>query len=258
MASGKDSVFKTLFVAVAVCLVCSIVVSIAAVQLRPQQEHNKLIDRQSNILAVAGFEVEGLSGKDIAALYDERIETRIVDLESGEYTDAVDPIKYDQSAASRDPEMSEALSGKEDIASIKRQADYAPVYTVKNDDGSIRCYIMPIHGYGLWSTLYGFIAVESDAQTIYGLGFYDHAETPGLGGEVDNPKWKAQWPGKQLYNEQGELAIEVVKSGQVRDPEHQVDGLAGASLTTQGVSHLVRFWMSEAGFGPFLDKLKNS
>ena len=154
--------------------------------------------------------------------------------------------------------MSEALSGDEDIASIKRQADYAPVYAVKADDGSIRCYILPIHGYGLWSTLYGFIAIEPDAQTVYGLGFYDHAETPGLGGEVDNPKWKAQWPGKKLYNEQGELAIEVVKSGQVKDPEHQVDGLAGASLTTMGVSHLVRFWMSEAGFGPFLDKLKDS
>ena len=89
MASGKDSVFKTLFVAVAVCLVCSIVVSFAAVQLRPQQERNKLIDRQSNILAVAGFEVAGLNGADVADLYNKRIETRIVDLDSGEYTDAV-------------------------------------------------------------------------------------------------------------------------------------------------------------------------
>ncbi|MGM0563580.1 MAG: Na(+)-translocating NADH-quinone reductase subunit C [Pseudomonadota bacterium] len=261
MASKKDSVGRTLFVAVAVCFVCAVVVSVAAVQLRPAQQFNQQIDKQSNILAVAGFDVAGLTSREVADLYDERIDTRIVDLRTGEYTDQVDPASYDQRAASQNPDMSKNLSGKEDVASIKRRAHYAPVYIVRDDAGEdIRHYILPVHGYGLWSTLYGFIALEPDADTVYGLSFYDHAETPGLGGEVDNPKWKAQWQGKELFNEQGELAIQVVKSGQVKEEkkEHQVDGLAGASLTTYGVNNLVRYWMSEAGFGPFLDRLKKS
>lgn len=260
MSKQNDSFFKTVFVALAVCLVCSIVVSFAAVQLKPQQKINKLLDKQTNILAVAGFDVKGKSGKQIAEMFEQNIETRVIELATGEYTDAVNPLTYDQRKAAKDPAMSEAMEAEADIASIRRQANYAPVYVVKEGDG-IKCYILPIHGYGLWSTLYGFLAVEPDANTVYGLSFYEHAETPGLGGEVDNPKWKAQWPGKQLFAN-GEVAIQVVKNGQYNpdadNAVNTVDGLAGASLTTRGVHNLVAFWVSEAGFGPFLNKLKKS
>ena len=155
--------------------------------------------------------------------------------------------------------MSQQLTGEQDIASIRRRADYSTVYVVENTDGSIKTLILPIHGYGLWSTLYGFMALESDLQTVVGLGFYQHAETRGLGGEVDNPNWKAQWQGKVVYDESGDVDISVIK-GSV-DPnspkaEHQIDGLAGATLTSRGVESLVRFWLGEDGFGPFLDHLR--
>jgi Na+-transporting NADH:ubiquinone oxidoreductase subunit C len=155
--------------------------------------------------------------------------------------------------------MSQQLDGEQDIASIRRRADYSTVYVVENPDGSIKTLILPIHGYGLWSTLYGFMALESDLKTVVGLGFYQHAETPGLGGEVDNPNWKAQWTGKVVFDESGEPAISVVKGGV--DPsnpnaEHQVDALAGATLTSRGVENLVRFWLGEDGFGPFLEHLR--
>ena len=78
-------------------------------------------------------------------------------------------------------------------------------YLLKKEDGSLDKIILPIHGYGLWSTLYGFIALEKNGNDIFGLQFYQHAETPGLGAEVDNPKWKAQWKGKKLNNDNGEL-----------------------------------------------------
>ena len=170
------------------------------------------------------------------------------------------PDSYDQLKAAKDPERSERLSGEEDIAGIKSQADVAEVFLARNDDGELSRIILPVRGYGLWSTLYGFMALEADGKTIAGLGFYQHGETPGLGGEVDNPKWKALWEGKKLYDEDGDIAIEVVKGSVDRgtpNAENKVDGLAGATLTSKGVSNLVRFWVGEKGFGPYLERMRN-
>ena len=231
------------------------VVSAAAVALKPVQTTNRLQDKQRNILQIAGLYDESRSIEEQFS----QITPRLVDLRTGEFSDAQDPLTFDQQKASKDPDMSQQLTGEQDIASIRRRADYSTVYVVENTDGSIKTLILPIHGYGLWSTLYGFMALESDLQTVVGLGFYQHAETPGLGGEVDNPNWKAQWQGKVVYDESGDVDISVVK-GSV-DPnspkaEHQVDGLAGATLTSRGVESLVRFWLGEDGFGPFLDHLR--
>ena len=255
MSSKKESVARTLTVALLVCLVCSVVVSAAAVALKPVQTTNRLQDKQRNILQIAGLYDESRSIEEQFS----QITPRLVDLRTGEFSDAQDPLTFDQQKASKDPDMSQQLTGEQDIASIRRRADYSTVYVVENTDGSIKTLILPIHGYGLWSTLYGFMALESDLQTVVGLGFYQHAETPGLGGEVDNPNWKAQWQGKVVYDESGDVDISVIK-GSV-DPnspkaEHQVDGLAGAILTSRGVESLVRFWLGEDGFGPFLDHLR--
>lgn len=133
------------------------------------------------------------------------------------------------------------------------------MYLVEKE-GQLDSIILPVHGYGLWSTLYGFLALEGDLNTVVGLGFYSHAETPGLGGEVDNPQWKALWPGKKIY-EEGSWSPEIrLIKGNV-DPTsssapYQIDGLSGATLTSNGVTHLVQFWMGENGYAPFLKNLK--
>lgn len=119
--------------------------------------------------------------------------------------------------------------------------------------------ILPIKGYGLWSTLYGFIALEGDLNTVAGIGFYEHAETPGLGGEVDNPLWKAKWEGKKVFDDEGKTALKVIKGpvdSKRAGSEYQIDGLSGATLTSRGVSQLIQFWLGENGFAPFLTKLK--
>ena len=180
MSSKKESVARTLTVALLVCLVCSVVVSAAAVALKPVQTTNRLQDKQRNILQIAGLYDESRSIEEQFS----QITPRLVDLRTGEFSDAQDPLTFDQQKASKDPDMSQQLTGEQDIASIRRRADYSTVYVVENTDGSIKTLILPIHGYGLWSTLYGFMALESDLQTVVGLGFYQHAETPGLGGEV--------------------------------------------------------------------------
>ncbi|MGB2115429.1 MAG: Na(+)-translocating NADH-quinone reductase subunit C [Porticoccaceae bacterium] len=250
---ANESVTKTFTVALTLCIVCAVVVSSAAVFLRPAQEANKLLDLKTNILASAGLLQEGV---DVETQF-EKISVKLVDMDTGRYSSEVDADSYDQRKASADPALSVALSASEDIAKIKRRANLAKVYVVENANG-LEKVILPIKGYGLWSTLYGFIALESDLKTVAGIGFYEHTETPGLGGEVDNPKWKASWIGKRAYDADG-LALEVIK-GKVdlarEGANSQIDGLAGATLTTKGVDNLVKYWLGEQGFKPFIDNLK--
>jgi Na+-transporting NADH:ubiquinone oxidoreductase subunit C len=257
MSNQQESTLRTLVVALVVCLVCSIFVAGAAVALKPVQLENRLLDKQRSILAIAGLGESGMSAKQIKALYDERITAKVVDLGTGQYSDAQDARIYDQLKAAKDPKLSEAVPAEADIASIKRRERFATVYLVE-DQGKLEKVILPVRGYGLWSTLYGFIALEGDLNTVVGFGFYQHGETPGLGGEVDNPKWKGLWKGKTLFDGNGELAVDIIKGGV--DPQspkavHQVDALAGATLTSKGVNNLLHFWLGENGFGPFLAKL---
>ena len=78
-----------------------------------------------------------------------------------------------------------------------------------------------------------------------------------MGGEVDNPKWKSLWEGKKLFDEQGDIAITVVKGPAEAGNPYQVDGLSGATLTSRGVDNLVRFWVGDNAFGGLLTKLKS-
>lgn len=250
LALSPDSVPKTITVAVAVCLVASMIVSAAAVALRPLQEVNALKDKQVNILQVAGIYEPGT---DVLEAF-QAFEPRILELETGTFTDQFDPASFDDRAAAEDPATSVELT--EDPAGIGRKAQFVTVYLLRDDAGEIDKVILPLHGYGLWSTLYGFIALEENGNDIYGLQFYEHAETPGLGAEVDNPRWKALWNGKKLADENGELQISVTKTAPPAGPEHHIDALAGATLTTVGVHNLVNFWMGEAGYAAFLDNLK--
>ena len=256
--SSNDRTSKTLVVALALCIVCSVIVSAAVVILKPIQEINKTLDRKRNILAAAGMLEKNATEEDINKQFSD-INTRVVDLNTGKFADdAVDLARYDPLKAAKDPDLSEALTTKQDVAKISRREQYAVVYLVENPQGDIEKLILPIRGYGLWSTLYGFIALESDGNTIAGLGFYEHGETPGLGGEIDNPRWKAFWPGKQVYRD-GEVEIGLVK-GSVDpadvDASWEVDGLAGATLTSKGVTNLVHFWLGKNGFEPFLNNLQ--
>lgn len=250
--SSHDTIGKTIKVALALCVVCSLVVSTAAVMLKPAQLANKELDRQRNILAAAGLLQADVSVDEQF----KQITTKLVDLRTGKFTNEVDVATYDQAAAADDKSLSVDL-GDEDIAKVGRRENLSLVYLVEKG-GQIDKIILPIRGAGLWSTLYGFLALEGDANTVAGLGFYQHGETPGLGGEVDNPRWKAQWQGKQVYKA-GDAALGLIK-GVVNpdgaDAAYQVDGLAGATLTSNGVTNLVKFWLGENGFQAFLNNLR--
>jgi len=253
LALPNDNPKKTIFVAALLCLVCSVLVSTSAVILKPLQQVNKANDIKKNILAVTGL----LSAEaDIDTLFDQ-FETKVVNLETGEYAD-IDVASYNQRKAASDPAQSVELTAEQDIASIGSRAKLATIYVLKDGD-TVKQVVLPIHGYGLWSTLYGFISFDSDFNTIGGLQFYEHAETPGLGGEVDNPKWRKQWQGKKAFDSEGSLKIEVIRGFvdyKVAGAEHKIDGLSGATLTSVGVSNLVKYWLGDHAFGPYLKNMR--
>lgn len=252
----NDNIVKTIGVATLLCLVCSIIVSGAAVSLKPKQVANKLLDKKSNILTVAGISDDS---KTVAELF-EQVETRVVDLASGEYTDAVDVAKFDQRKASKEAEYRIDLTSKQDLAQIGGLSKYANVYLVR-DGGAVSKIILPIKGYGLWSTMYGFIALESDATTVSSITFYEHAETPGLGGEIENKKWQASWKGKQIIDSSGQPVLSLVKTKVVPGApgsEYKIDALAGATLTSNGVTNLIHFWMGQDAFGPYLERVRKN
>lgn len=256
MSKVKETPVRTLLVALVICLVCSVMVSAAALILRPLQQENALVDRQRAVLEVAGLWSPGMANDEVRALFSARVTPRLVDLRSGLYSDAFDPQQFDQNRTVNDPELSDEIPGERDIASIRRLERYAVVYMVEQD-GELDRLILPVRGYGLWSTMYGFLALRPDLDSVAGIGFYQHGETPGLGGEIDNPNWQAHWIDKKVYAD-GKPVLRVIK-GSVNpehpQAEHQVDAIAGATLTANGVTHMIHFWLGEDGFGPFLAKL---
>lgn len=255
LALPNEDPRKVIGVALALCLVCSVAVSAAAVLLRPLQERNEELALKREILKVAGL---SRPGESVDVLFGQ-VEVRLVDLASGEYVAGIDPATFDEREAARDRDLGVPVPPEHDVANIKRRARYAPVYLVHEDD-ELDLVVLPVHGYGLWSTMYGLLALEGDGRTIAGLSFYEHAETAGLGSEITNPRWLAQWEGKSAVDDQGVPRIRVVKgsvAAEAPDARYEVDGLSGATLTGNGVTNLMHYWLGERGFGPFLQRISS-
>lgn len=249
----EPSARHTVIFTTLLCLVFSLLVSAVSVSLRERQEENRRLDRMKNVLSVAGMLRPGerLSRQEIQRRFEAKLEPRIVELSSGRYALDVDPLGFEPREAAADPKRSHAAP--ENRARVRRIPEHALVFLIV-EQGEVQGLILPIEGYGLWSMLYGYVALEADARTVRGITFYEHGETAGLGGEVDNPRWKALWPGRLAFDEGGRPRIRVAK-GAVGPPDespYAVDGLSGATLTGNGVTHMLHFWLGENGFGGYL------
>lgn len=272
---NKDKPINTLIVAGALCLVCALVVSTAASALKSFQEANITLDRKKNLLIVAGFAEEAAGGRAaIETAYDENFTATIIDLNTGavalqECKEALEKLgktfadddeliaKYDQfkMAGTKNDKVADFVVPKKDnICRLKSREKFSHVYTVNNEDGSVRTYIFPVRGYGLWSMMRGFLAVKPDFQTVEGIVFYDQAETPGLGAEVKSKLFTDEWPGKQIYADSGEVQIRVIKNA---EDDHSINALSGATITSNGVTNAMKYWMGPAGFKNYIDRQKS-
>ncbi len=107
--------------------------------------------------------------------------------------------------------------------------------------GGEKKYVVPVYGMGLWGAIWGYVAVNADGNTVYGAYFNHDSETAGLGAEIkDSKAWQDKFIGKKIYSADGKPAIKVVKSSELKNAESEVDGITGATLTSNGVSDMLQ------------------
>lgn len=256
---NNDAPIKAFMVVVVVAVVCSVLVSSTVVVLRPIQLNNQLLERSKNVMGLTGLlEKESKPSDDeILALF-KSLDVRIVNIDEATFDSELNVDAFNQRRAVNNPELSVAIPNKNDLASLGRRSRYTTIYLVWQDDKFERI-ILPIHGSAMWSTLYGFLALESDLNTIAAATFYEHGETPGLGDQITRPNWLAQWQGRKIYDEQGTLRFAVgAGRAQAGAPAalYEVDALTGATVTADAVTSLVHYWLGPHGYQPFLDQLR--
>ena len=254
-----NSTRYTIVFATIVCVVCALFVSGAAVTLQPRQKANARLYMEKNVLIAAGLVKPGedISRQQVERFFQAEVKARLVDFATGELLpeDKVNARDYDQRAARNDPGASRVAPPNN--AGVGRMPTSGVVYFVSRN-GQVEQVVIPLEGLGMWGTVYGFMALGRDASTVRGLTYYEHKETPGLGGEISNPAWLALWQGRKAYDEQGAPRISVIKGGAGpadKDPLH-VDGLSGATITSNAITRLTQFWLSDNGYGRFLKRFR--
>ncbi|MGI9264863.1 MAG: Na(+)-translocating NADH-quinone reductase subunit C [Gammaproteobacteria bacterium] len=252
----NKSSLHSLGVLIGVALICSVLVSVATTSLRPIQERNQLLERYRHVVALTGL-VEDSADDDTVFQVVSQLDARVVDLETGEFASDMDPDSVNSRSAANDPERSSAIPADSDFAGLGRRANHEVVYLVWADQ-SLSRIILPISGQGMWSTLYGFIALEDDFNTVASTRFYEQGETAGIGDQVEDPAWQAQWQGRRLFDDSGNVRFRV--AGGSVDPSaasaaYEVDGLTGATVTGGAVTNLVRYWFGPHGYGQLLSKM---
>jgi Na+-transporting NADH:ubiquinone oxidoreductase subunit C len=257
--ASKDTPVRALLTVLVTAVVCSGIVSGSVVLLRPIQLNNKLLERSGNILQLTGLlPVDGQVPEEQLLELFKGLDARVVDVDAADLDSEFDPYTFDARKAATDPELSEPIPPGEDLATLGRRSRFKTVYLVWND-GELERVVLPIRGAGMWSMMYGYVALEADFNTIAGVQFYEQNETPGLGDQIAKPHWQAKWAGKQLYDEAGEMLFHIAE-GPVAEgasgAEYQVDALTGATVTANAVTALMRYWFGPNGYGPLLDRMR--
>jgi Na+-transporting NADH:ubiquinone oxidoreductase subunit C len=247
----------TLRFAAVVAVTSSAVVATTAVALASRQEANRLLDRRRHVLEVTALSAPGerLAADEVTRRFAESVRTMAIELATGEVATSVDAETFDPRRAAQDPERSRPAP--RNAAGVARLPEHALVYQVVRD-GEVETLVLPFEGVGLWSTMYGYIALSGDLSTVRGVTFYEHAETAGLGALISDPDWRALWQGRRVFGDEWEPRLSVIK-GRAPPPDvapFEVDGLSGATLTGNGVTAALHFWLGDAGFGPYLARYR--
>tara|TARA_Y100001937_G_scaffold112525_2_gene160192 strand:- start:4137 stop:4997 length:861 start_codon:yes stop_codon:yes gene_type:complete len=247
--------------AIAVCLFASVVLAVASTALKPAQTQQVRLDIIQNILSVAGYSAEDMKGKspaDIIDLYEKKFEVLLIDknntpVQRSEMEKELQTLGYKEAelAEMKTFELLEVYNAKLKLLA-KRAGETVEQYDkgikvvyLYKPEGEIKYYIIPIEGNGLWGMMYGYIALKTDLNTVAGIRFYKHIETPGLGAELAKPSHNEKWIGKKILDEDGKLVSVKVAKGDAeqshaQEIEHYVDGISGATLTAKGINEFLK------------------
>jgi Na+-transporting NADH:ubiquinone oxidoreductase subunit C len=229
----NSNTYTFIYAAAMVILVAAILASVA-MALRPLQNTNIEVEKKQNILASVNIESTAENAEEI---YAEKIQNQYVINSEGEVVEGRDAFEVDLKKQQAKP-LEERL---------------LPVYECQTEEGLK--YIFPMRGAGLWGPIWGFVSLDSDMSTIYGANFDHQGETPGLGAEIATDWFQAEFKGKEIYNDQGELvSITITKSGQEAPEEHSVDGISGGTITSKGLQEMLLSGFKS--YSEFLQKKK--
>ncbi len=210
-----------------ITVVCSFLLSLAAEGLRELYAKNVEVDKKKNILSAIGLDIDSFTIPDIDKYFNDNIDTLIVDI-SGNVVYEISILDLDEIENKQTGEIQYFYDDKE----------YLPLYneTINN------VLILPISGKGLWSSLYGYFAIDANNySTVKGITFYAHGETPGLGAEISKKWFQNNFIGKEIYSINNNLkSITVIKGKASIDNKYQVDGISGATITSNGVTTLLK------------------
>lgn len=221
---------KTIGFATAVCLVCSLLLSVVYSSLKDEQERNKANDLKVKVLTVFDIKVRDEKGRmimaqeDIDKIFNEQIAGKVLDKDGKE---AVDVKIADLSP--------EDVNERDKVTGLKH---YYPLYVYKNPASGEEKIAIHLSGMGLWSVVKAYMAMKSDLATVAGIVFYDHAETPGLGGEIEKDFFQNRFKDKKMYGAGVEQRFRILKLGQETD-DFSISGISGATMTCKGVERFI-------------------
>lgn len=235
---------KVIGFAAIVCVVCSLLISGASASLKGRQDRNIELDRKFNVLKAFGHTVENEKGK--RTISDDDIDD--------DFAAYISEVIVD-----RDGKVLDGVTSADLTKDDKKEKTRLPLY-LWTEDGEVTRYAFPISGYGLWSTIYGYMALERDLATIIGVTFFKHNETPGLGGECSEPWFMEQFAEKRVHDGSAPHTFEVVKGGvAAKYPEgndHAVDGISAATITSNGIQSFINGDL--ALYEPYFANLRGS
>jgi Na+-transporting NADH:ubiquinone oxidoreductase subunit C len=248
LALPNESRAKTVGMAFLVSAVCAALVSGATVILRPIQAQNRAAEQQARLDAlVAG--IPGMS--EVLEKAGGTLSTVVIELESGRASSEVTPETL-QAALAETGNWTE-LEPHEDTAGIGTRPNYAQVYVLR-DHERVSLVLLPMYAAGYNGVIQATMALMGDLNTIAGLAITQQSETPGLGARIEEPAWLANFPGTEVRDERGEMRFAVARGPATT--EYEVDGITGATRTSNAVTRMVRYWLGPDGYGPFLDAIR--
>lgn len=249
LSTPNESRVKTLCVAFIVSAACALMVTAATVVLRPIQAQNRAAEQEARlealITAVPGVaELVGAAGG--AAL-----STVVVDLRRGTAASEITPQNLQSALA--DPANWTEIAPGDDVAGIRSRPDFAQIYLLREGE-RVSLAILPIVGTGYNGRIQALLALDGDMQTLAGIAITEQSETPGLGARIEEPRWQLSFAGKQLFDAAGRARFAVAR-GQART-DHEVDGITGATRTSNAITQMVRFWVGPHGYGPLMAAIR--
>ena len=261
-----------------VCIIVSIIVALSSTALKPRQKQETRLDVVRNILSVSGMpgdKIKSLKPAEVLSTFKENFSPLLLDKNNSK----VDPSSLEKPLLdlgyTREEldemfafELINVFNAKVGLlskrAGISRE-EYDPGYKLvflNLENNEIKQYIVPIDGYGLWGMMYGYIAIDRDLLTVKGIRFYNHQETPGLGGECEKPWFTDQYIGKKILKEDGTfVSVNIVKgkSGDIfsgSELDHYVDGISGATITGDSINSFIKDDLNK--FEPYFQTIRNT